>query len=392
MRAAEFWSIRGSSQQQPSTSNGKNNSMLSETLIRRCGSVVGNAPFPRKQRSAMKTRAKYGGVQLNRKDGRKKLKKHEVIISKDEEEVAEALFALANMFTDVTNNDDDRVPSDDGNGSKIAVEVNESDIVDPQRRDHPAHEVVHHGSTSDSRRNAATSLGVKKSNGVVEAVSHEQNGGVAKSSSTNGDLKSEATNQSLLRLSSLPNDSDYMSPPTKFLQRNDASKKSLNRCANHVSISRMIKVLKLTGKEEEEEEDHSKIDLNAAAGLKDSTETTKMDAFLQKNMLVKDHHLRPHQGCDFIINDGGGVGGELRKKGFQIQNRFCFPFSSPSESSGSVLLHQYVVDPPPHMNGGEWSRAHQHQQQQMMWAPQVRDLTQQCCVFPSRNGRRRPHP
>ncbi|KAL2249961.1 UNVERIFIED_CONTAM: hypothetical protein Sindi_2469800 [Sesamum indicum] len=106
----------GEDESQPSTSNGKKYK-LPRTLLEGCG-AVDHASVPRKLRSAIRKRGcesvipplpiskkQYNvsnGVERSRKDGVKKSKTNmkQGHITKDEEEVAETLYALAGMFSD----------------------------------------------------------------------------------------------------------------------------------------------------------------------------------------------------------------------------------------------------------------------------------------------------
>ncbi|XP_057794819.1 uncharacterized protein LOC131011082 isoform X2 [Salvia miltiorrhiza] len=107
---------------QPSTSNCKSYK-LSTTILDGCGAANHHASIPRKLRSAIKKRGRVSvtspfltsrkqhrvsttGDTL-RKDGAKKskLNKKQRRITKDEEEVAETLFALAGMFSDADKAD-----------------------------------------------------------------------------------------------------------------------------------------------------------------------------------------------------------------------------------------------------------------------------------------------
>ncbi|KAL0325863.1 UNVERIFIED_CONTAM: hypothetical protein Sradi_5155600 [Sesamum radiatum] len=107
----------GEDESQPSTSNGKKYK-LPRTLLEGCG-TVDHASVPRKLRSAIMKRGRESvtpplpiskkqynvsnGVERLRKDGAKKSKMNmkQGHITKDEEEVAETLYALAGMFSDV---------------------------------------------------------------------------------------------------------------------------------------------------------------------------------------------------------------------------------------------------------------------------------------------------
>ncbi|KAK4429373.1 hypothetical protein Salat_1237700 [Sesamum alatum] len=108
--------LDGEDEYQPSTSNSKKYK-LPRTLLEGCG-AVDHASVPRKLRSAIKKRGRESvtpplpiskkqynvsnGVERLRKDGAKKSKMNmkQVHITKDEEEVAETLYALAGMFSD----------------------------------------------------------------------------------------------------------------------------------------------------------------------------------------------------------------------------------------------------------------------------------------------------
>ncbi|PIM99490.1 hypothetical protein CDL12_28018 [Handroanthus impetiginosus] len=109
----------GEDESQPSTSNGKK--YKSPRRLRQDFSAVNYASVPRKLRSAIKNRGRESvvsplsiskkqrhvliGVQSLRKNGAKKSKLNMKPghITKDEEEVAETLYALAHMFSDANN-------------------------------------------------------------------------------------------------------------------------------------------------------------------------------------------------------------------------------------------------------------------------------------------------
>ncbi|XP_042035839.1 uncharacterized protein LOC121782171 [Salvia splendens] len=113
-------SFAGDDESQPSTSNCK----LSTMILDGCG-AVNHASIPRKLRSAIKKRSRESvtsplltsrkqhdvSTTVYRKDGAKKFKfnKKKRHITKDEEEVAETLYALAGMFTNANEADQQKV-------------------------------------------------------------------------------------------------------------------------------------------------------------------------------------------------------------------------------------------------------------------------------------------
>ncbi|XP_073019245.1 uncharacterized protein [Primulina eburnea] len=108
----------GESEPQPSTSNNKKFKLPRKLLDERC--AVNHAAIPRKLRSAIKKRGLesmpnskkqnrlYDGVETLRKSGAKKsrLNMKQGHITKDEKEVAETLYLLANMFYDAIKTDE----------------------------------------------------------------------------------------------------------------------------------------------------------------------------------------------------------------------------------------------------------------------------------------------
>ncbi|XP_073305278.1 uncharacterized protein [Primulina huaijiensis] len=108
----------GESEPQPSTSNSKKFKLPRKLLDECC--AVNHAAIPRKLRSAIKKRGLdsmpnskkqnrlYDGVETIRKSGAKKsrLNMKQGHITKDEKEVAETLYLLANMFYDAIKTDE----------------------------------------------------------------------------------------------------------------------------------------------------------------------------------------------------------------------------------------------------------------------------------------------
>ncbi|KAK4434617.1 hypothetical protein Salat_0624500 [Sesamum alatum] len=122
----------GEDETQPSATNKKKNK-LPRKLLDDCG-AVNHAPVPRRLRSAIKKRGRESvtpplpisrkqlhtsnGVEILRVDGVKKsrLNMKQVHITKDEEEVAETLYSLADMFSDIAKTNK---PILDGEPSEI---------------------------------------------------------------------------------------------------------------------------------------------------------------------------------------------------------------------------------------------------------------------------------
>ncbi|KAL0369141.1 UNVERIFIED_CONTAM: hypothetical protein Scaly_1133000 [Sesamum calycinum] len=122
----------GEDESQPSATTKKKNK-LPRKLLDDCG-VVNHAPVPRRLRSAIKKRSRESitpplpisrkqlhmsnGVEILRVDGTKKsrLNMKQGQITKDEEEVAETLYSLADMFSDIAKTNK---PVLDGEPSEI---------------------------------------------------------------------------------------------------------------------------------------------------------------------------------------------------------------------------------------------------------------------------------
>ncbi|KAL0360553.1 UNVERIFIED_CONTAM: hypothetical protein Sradi_3739800 [Sesamum radiatum] len=269
----------GEDESQPSTSNGKKYK-LPRTLLEGCG-AVDHASVPRKLRSAIKKRGcesvtpplpiskkQYNvsnGVEKLRKHGAKKSKMNmkQGHITKDEEEVAETLYALAGMFSDAKKDNtpelqdeppETKSPAIPEAGSLSAVADTGIQALQESQKISSKVTLEAASHSPDVMDSTAQVLklqfsGYNFSNGKHYYSMDDKNNG-ALSSGTQG---------SRIRIPAWFENTNHASQPCatensitalKCTQAAAGSERTWKRCSAHVHISRLIKVLQVSEKKE----------------------------------------------------------------------------------------------------------------------------------------------
>ncbi|KAL3640975.1 hypothetical protein CASFOL_015943 [Castilleja foliolosa] len=277
-------SVGGEVESQPSSSN-CSKYKLTRTLLVGCG-AVSHASVPRKLRSAIKKRAREtitsplsiskkqrhvsNRVGALEKHGTKKCKPKKVHISKDEEEVAETLFAFASIFSESTDMKSSAILATGSSMNAVvdigmpavrkestktsSVVILESTCHSPNLLDSKAQFVESQSSSGANKKDLIALEQVPASEAQYD--NNYKNNGLFQSQTGS---KSSETQRSCHRLPSWLENTNFASQPcvndinisTEKVLVAVQSNKSWKRSSAHIYISRLIKVLQISEKNDE---------------------------------------------------------------------------------------------------------------------------------------------
>ncbi|KAL0438428.1 UNVERIFIED_CONTAM: hypothetical protein Slati_2325800 [Sesamum latifolium] len=372
----------GEDESQPSTSNGKKYK-LPRTLLEGCG-AVDHASVPRKLRSAIKKRGRESvtppppiskkqynvsnGVEKLRKNGAKKSKmnmKHGHI-TKDEEEVAETLYALACMFSDAKKDDMPEVqdeppemksPAIPEAGSSGAVADTGIQALQEESQKISSKVTLEAASHSpDVMDSTAQVLKFQFSGDAQqpELASNKQPA-TASTSGVQSDLSLDRRLQ-LLKMASI-----IIPWMTKIMctQAAAGSERTWKRCSAHVHISRLIKVLQVSERKEGLLEKPTRLTTCGGAELQPPVST--------HNQMTGMNSGVPFNGatCSTAEKDSAEIQNDILLHKRPLQNQ---PLASETSSAKQVQLPHYLSST---VNSSFAGRTGQQlESQQQKWATQ----------------------